>query len=78
MENVTGNISTIAKLIVMIIAPYMAVYGITASQLESILIAIITLIIAIIDARYPNTLSVFDNETEGESDDTCTEWRRFI
>lgn len=72
MENTTGNISTIAKIIVMIIAPYLATYGITSSQLESIIIAILTLIIAVIDAKYPN--NIFNNNDtstlEVENEDT--------
>lgn len=72
MQNTTGNISTIAKIIVMIIAPYLATYGVTSSQLESIIIAILTLIIAVIDAKYPN--NIFNNNDtstlEVENEDT--------
>ena len=63
-EEIIGNITTIIKILIMTIAPAIAVYIGTDSQtVITFLTAILTFVLAVIDARYPNNLRVFDNET---------------
>lgn len=70
MDNFYGNLSTVLKFIVLIVAPYLAVYGIDQSTLYSVLSALLGLILAIVDARYPNTLALFGNCVDDvDSDD---------
>ena len=67
MSNHTGNISTIVKMILLTVLPYIIADSQTQDQVISIILAIVGLIIAYIDAKYPNTLSFLDNEdTIGE------------
>ena len=61
MSNHTGNISTIVKMILLTILPYIIADTQTQDQVISIILAIVGLIIAYIDAKYPNTLSFLDN-----------------
>ena len=63
MDNPTGNISTILKFVYMIIAPYIVQY-MTEDQFLVIGTAIIGLIIAIVDAYYPNTFKFLGNAPE--------------
>lgn len=52
-----GNLTTILKILIMTIAPTVAVYiGVDQQTLLTFLTACITFIIAIIDAKYPNTI----------------------
>ena len=60
MSNHTGNISTIVKMVLLTVLPYIIADSQTQDQVISIILAIVGLIIAYIDARYPNTLSVLD------------------
>ncbi len=60
MDNPQGNISTILKFVYMIIAPYIVQY-MTEDQFLIIGTALVGLIIAIVDAYYPNTFKVFKN-----------------
>jgi hypothetical protein len=62
MSNHTGNISTIVKMILLTVLPYIIADSQTQDQVISIILAIVGLIIAYIDAKYPNTLSFLDNE----------------
>ena len=61
MTNHTGNISTIVKMILLTVLPYIVADVQTQNQLTSIILAIVGFIIAYIDAKYPNTLSFLDN-----------------
>ena len=61
MSNHTGNISTIVKMILLTVLPYIIADSQTQDQVISIILAIVGLIIAYIDAKYPNTLSFLDN-----------------
>ena len=63
MDNPTGNISTILKFVYMIIAPYIVQY-MTEDQFLVIGTAVIGLIIAIVDAYYPNTFKFLGNAPE--------------
>ena len=62
MSNHTGNISTIVKMILLTVLPYIIADSQTQDQVISIILAIVGLIIAYVDAKYPNTLSFLDNE----------------
>ena len=62
MSNHTGNISTIVKMILLTVLPYIIADSQTQDQVVSIILAIVGLIIAYIDAKYPNTLAFLDNE----------------
>ena len=61
MSNHTGNISTIVKMILLTVLPYIIADSQTQDQVISIILAIVGLIIAYVDAKYPNTLSFLDN-----------------
>ena len=61
MSNHTGNISTIVKMILLTVLPYIIADSQTQDQVISIILAIVGLIIAYIDAKYPNTLAFLDN-----------------
>ena len=62
MSNHTGNISTIVKMILLTVLPYIIADSQTQDQVMSIILAIVGLIIAYIDAKYPNTLAFLDND----------------
>ena len=61
LSNHTGNISTIVKMILLTALPYIIADTQTQDQVISIILAIVGLIIAYVDAKYPNTLSFLDN-----------------
>ena len=63
MDKPTGNISTILKFVYMIIAPYIVQY-MTEDQFLVIGTAVIGLIIAVVDAYYPNTFKFLGNAPE--------------
>jgi hypothetical protein len=53
--DIIGNLTTIIKIIIMTIAPAIAVYiGTDEQTVAAFLTAILTFALAIIDARYPN------------------------
>ena len=62
MTNHTGNISTIVKMILLTVLPYIVADVQTQNQLTSIILAIVGFLIAYIDAKYPNSLSFLDND----------------
>jgi len=62
LSNHTGNISTIVKMILLTVLPYIIADTQTQDQVISIILAIVGLIIAYVDAKYPNTLAFLDNE----------------
>lgn len=72
-DNLIGNMTTIINWIVLIILPYVSVYGITDSQLSALLTAIIGIIFAIINSKYPNTFAFLGNGETGlkVDDDGC-------
>ena len=61
LSNHTGNISTIVKMVLLTVLPYIIADSQTQDQVISIILAIVGLIIAYVDAKYPNTLSFLDN-----------------
>ena len=65
-----GNLTTIIKILIMTVAPAIAVYiGTSEQTVIAFLTAILTFILAVIDARYPNTLAVFDNKPNLSDDE---------
>ena len=62
MSNHTGNISTIVKMILLTVLPYIISDAQTQNNVVSIILALTGFLIAYIDAKYPNTLSFLDNE----------------
>lgn len=72
--DIIGNITTIIKILIMTIAPAIAVYiGTDEQTVATFLTAILTFILAVIDARYPNTLKVFDNQTIAEHSESLND-----
>jgi len=69
MDNKIGNLSTIIKIVSMTIAGWIIStlaaqgynLGVDAVTLASVIGAFIGLALAYIDAKYPNTLAIFDN-----------------
>lgn len=69
-NNYIGNISTIIKIISMTLAGWIITnlttqgynIGIDAITLASFIGAIIGLLLSIIDAKYPNTIKIFNNK----------------
>ena len=60
---IIGNLTTIIKILIMTVAPAIAVYiGTDEQTVIAFLTACLTFALAVIDARYPNTLDVFGNK----------------
>ena len=68
MEYTTNNISTIATFIAIGITALLAYFGYTVdqAQLATVIMSIITLVIAVWSSRNPNTISALGN---GPDDD---------
>ena len=65
-----GNLTTIIKILIMTVAPAIAVYiGTSEQTVIAFLTAVLTFALAVIDARYPNTLAVFDNKPNLSDDE---------
>ena len=61
-KEIIGNLTTIIKILIMTIAPTIAVYlGTDQQTVTAFLTACLTFALAILDAKYPNTLGLFDN-----------------
>jgi Mg2+/Co2+ transporter CorB len=72
---IIGNLTTIIKILIMTIAPAIAVYIGTDSQtVIAFLTAVLTFVLAVIDAKYPNTLKVFEPETIEHSESLNDEY----
>lgn len=79
MENAIGNISTVIKIISMAIAgqcigilvSHGLDLGIDASQLSEVIFLIIGVLLAYVDAKYPNTFKFLGNQpvTQCECED---------
>ena len=69
-KDIIGNLTTIIKILIMTVAPAIAVYlGTSQETVIAFLTAILTFALAVIDARYPNTLRLFDNQKDIPCDD---------
>lgn len=65
-----GNISTILKIIILTIGPSIAVYiGTDEQTVITFLTACLTFSLAVIDAKYPNNMRLFDNNKTINYDD---------
>ena len=71
MEYTTNNISTIATFIAIGITALLAYFGYTVdqAQLATVLMSIITLIIAVWSSKNPNTIAALGNAPEDDEDD---------
>ena len=68
-EDFIGNLTTIVKIIIMTVAPGIAVYiGTDEQTVTAFLTAVLTFILAVFDARYPNSLGFFKNQTITEEE----------
>ena len=70
MEYSTNNISTIATFIAIAITALLAYFGYTVdqAQLATVLMSVITLIIAIWSSKNPNTIKALGNGQDDEDD----------
>ena len=67
-KDIIGNITTIIKILIMTVAPAIAVYiGTDEQTVIAFLTAILTFALAIIDAKYPNTFNNTPSSTETTS-----------
>ena len=64
-DNLLGNVTTIINWLVLLILPYVSVYGITDNQLSALLTAIIGILFAIVNSKYPNTFAFLGNGQTG-------------
>lgn len=71
MEYNTNNISTIATFIAIAITALLAYFGYTVdqAQLATVIMSIITLIIAVWSSRNPNTIAALGNAPQEDDDD---------
>ena len=76
MEYNTNNISTIATFIAIIITALLAYFGYTVdqAQLATVLMSIITLVIAVWSSKNPNTIAALGNAPEQVSDEDAAWW----
>ena len=67
----TNNISTIATFIAICLTAILAYFGYTVdqAQLATVIMSIITLIIAIWSSKNPNTLACFGNQPKVETEE---------
>ena len=70
MEYSTNNISTIATFIAIAITAILAYFGYTVdqAQLATVLMSVITLIIAVWSSKNPNTIQALGNGQDDEDD----------
>ena len=68
-EDIIGNLTTICKILIMTIAPYIAIeLGTDNETIIAFLTAVLTFILAVYDAKYPNTIFNKPNPTIPESE----------
>jgi len=67
-NNLIGNLSTVIKLLLITIFPTLTTY-VQADLLYTTIVFVVCLAIGIIDAKYPNTLKMFDNNKASTSAD---------
>ena len=68
----TNNISTIATFMAIVITGILAYFGYTVdqAQLATVLMSVITLIIAVWSSKNPNTMAIFGNDKKLETEET--------
>lgn len=68
-KDIIGNITTIIKILIMTVAPFIAVYiGTDEQTVIAFLTAVLTFVLAIYDAKYPNTIRAFQSETAANNE----------
>ena len=66
-DEIIGNLTTIIKIVIMTIAPSIAVYiGTDEQSVVAFLTACLTFALAVYDAKYPNTMKVFETAEPSE------------
>jgi hypothetical protein len=66
-KEIIGNLTTIIKILIMTVAPFIAVYiGTDEQTVIAFLTAILTFGLAVIDAKYPNTFGSTEPEQKEE------------
>ena len=66
-KEIIGNLTTIIKIIIMTVAPAIAVYlSVPSETVITFLTAVLTFILAIYDAKYPNTFTTSQVASESE------------
>ena len=66
-DDLKNNLSTVAVLIYGVLSPYLAQY-LSADQFSALFIAIISIVLVLYSAKYPNTFSALGN---GKCDGNC-------
>ena len=63
-EDFIGNLSSIVKILVCIIAPSVAIWlGTDENTTIALLTAFVGLLFSLVDAKYPNSFALFDNNS---------------
>lgn len=63
-EDFIGNLSTIVKILICIIAPSLAIWlGTDENTSIALLTAFVGLLFSLVDAKYQNSFAVFDNNS---------------
>ena len=66
-KEIIGNLTTIIKIIIMTVAPAIAVYlSVPSETVITFLPAVLTFILAVYDAKYPNTMLTPATTTSSE------------
>lgn len=65
-EDLMGNVTTVVKLCVMTVAPFIGVSEVTSSALISVIVALVCLVFGYFDAKYPNTLIATGSTVDGD------------
>lgn len=73
MDNIKGNSTTIINFLALAILPFVSSYGIDNDMLVSLLSALVGLLFAYVNAKYPNTFAFLNNNETNESDDEIAE-----
>lgn len=63
-DEIIGNLTTVIKTIILTVLPYMVADVNMQNQLLSIIMALVGLLIAYLDAKYPNTFGFLDNNRQ--------------
>lgn len=64
IDNIWGNVSTIATFIAVVFEPYLSYLGVDETLIHSTIMALIGLVIVWWSASNPNNLKIFGNDKE--------------
>ena len=68
-EDLIGNLSTIIKILILTFVPAAFLEQVDANTLSVAISVVIMFIFSLIDAKYSNTLAIFNNEPTITNDD---------